>query len=162
MKLTDAEIKRFFDKVRVVPNGCHIWTGACDSFEYGRFGLSGRGYKDSRMHIAHRVAYMIRYEVELTAKQHVCHRCDNPPCVNPDHLFVGTAQDNAIDSLKKERCSNLVLTAEKVKRIYRRREEGASYKEIAKEFGIHLSNVGHIITGHTYKHLFKEWQERKK
>ncbi|MBT9167365.1 MAG: hypothetical protein DDT19_00694 [Syntrophomonadaceae bacterium] len=159
MKLTDAEKKRFFDKVRVMPNGCHEWTGARDSRGYGRFSLNGRGYPDSRAYVAHRIAYIIQYGVELTSEQLVCHTCDNPSCVNPDHLFVGTHHDNMQDSLKKGRHS--VLNAETVKKVYRRREEGASYYELAKEFGTSTPNVGHLITGRNWKHLHKEWMEQK-
>jgi hypothetical protein len=88
--------------------GCWLWMGAKVPSGYGRFKFLGSSVP------AHRVAY------ELIKGNptgfHVCHKCDNPACVNPDHLFLGTDADNHEDKAKKLRAGK-VLTPEQAKRI---------------------------------------------
>jgi hypothetical protein len=93
---TDTE--RFFEKVEQPANGsaCWVWTAARCSSGYGNFHFGGRVVQ------AHRVALALFRGVDAGG-QCVCHRCDNPRCVNPDHLFVGTHQDNADDKMRKGR-----------------------------------------------------------
>lgn len=81
--------------------GCWLWTGSRSRADYGQIGVgsrtTGRGNKG-----AHRVSYEL-FKGPIPDGHDVCHRCDNPPCVNPDHLFVGTRQDNMIDMVSKDR-----------------------------------------------------------
>jgi hypothetical protein len=87
-------VRSRFEKQFVKGNGCWEWRGPRDHSGYGRF----YGFGTSK---AHRVSYQIYKSVP--GKFLVCHHCDNPSCVNPDHLFLGTAKDNVQDCIKKGR-----------------------------------------------------------
>ena len=86
-----------------MPNGCHIWTASVNHKGYGTVGFNGKTYR------AHRVSYTI-YKGQIPDGLQVCHRCDNPPCVNPAHLFLGTQSDNEKDKIAKGRNSQLAKT----------------------------------------------------
>lgn len=87
--------KVFWSRTRPAENGCIEWAGCVDSFGYGRV---GRGQIP-----AHRVSYMLT-KGEI-GDYLVCHSCDNPRCVNPDHLWLGTQTDNMRDMVRKGRHS---------------------------------------------------------
>lgn len=93
-----SSIKRFMAKVSPEPNsGCWLWTGSCTpTGNYGSFWDRGK------LERAHRWSYK-HFHGPIESSDDVCHKCDNPPCVNPDHLFKGTRTDNILDSVKKGR-----------------------------------------------------------
>lgn len=96
--LTNHEaLRRRFDRyVRRMPNGCWEWQGSRNQKGYGTVGCNSRSYK------AHRVAYELATG-EWPGANLICHHCDNPGCVNPAHLFVGTPRDNMQDKVRKGR-----------------------------------------------------------
>ncbi len=77
-------------------NGCLEWTGGKDKDGYGTCGM---GYGAQRSHRASYIAFKGKIPEGLL----VCHHCDNPPCINPEHLFLGTVKDNALDARDKNR-----------------------------------------------------------
>ena len=92
--LDDAR-ERFWSKVKKT-EGCWLWMGARDPDGYGSFRVGSRGTH------AHRIAYALKVG-HIPPGLSVLHRCDNPPCVRPDHLFLGTQLDNVNDMAKKGR-----------------------------------------------------------
>lgn len=99
-------LDRFREKYRVDEKSeCWVWIGACHERGYGRMRF---GYKQC---CATHVAWKIRHGEWPPENLFLCHRCDNPPCVNPDHLFLGTARENNRDRARKSRIGKLGLPA---------------------------------------------------
>lgn len=86
---------RFWARIRKT-RGCWIWTGAKITAGYGTLNVNGKTA------YAHRLSWSIHHG-RIPGKLFVLHRCDNPACVRPSHLFLGTAKDNAVDMVKKGR-----------------------------------------------------------
>ena len=85
-------VQRFEQKVERIPFcECHIWTAAASKRGYGKFTM-----KSGSWELAHRVAYKL-YSGVIPDGMSVLHKCDNPHCVNPKHLYLGTYKDNALD-----------------------------------------------------------------
>jgi hypothetical protein len=143
--------ERFWSCVDRSGNGCWEWRGRRDENGYGRTSVGGR-----RNHGTHRVAWELTHG---STKLCVLHRCDNPPCCNPDHLFVGTKRDNAIDRQAKGRSKNLdrgdlhpkaKLTAPEVAEMRALRASGWTQIALAQRFGISRGNVSKIVNGRSY------------
>lgn len=87
--------KRIFNKLKKQPNGCWEWQGF-KSNNYGKITIKGSCFR------VHRLSWELHYG-EIPESMNVLHKCDNPPCANPDHLWLGTAKDNVQDMYAKGR-----------------------------------------------------------
>lgn len=141
---------------------CWLWKGATNPKGYGHF-----GWKDRKIILAHVAAY--KFFVGSIPKRHgkkrlfVCHNCpdgDNPSCVNPNHLWLGTQQQNSDDMVKKGRSlhrhgeanPNAKLTWEEVEMIKVLHSTGKyNTKRLVRKFGVTPSHIGHIIKGLAWK-----------
>ena len=95
--LSEKDKERFFSKIKINPEtGCHEWTASKSIKGYGNIGMSGVVVS------SHRVAYLLATGID-PLELCVCHTCDNPPCCNPEHLWLGTNADNTLDRDKKGR-----------------------------------------------------------
>lgn len=125
-------------------DGCWPWQGHCDDHGYGRVGI------DSRLDYAHRVAWRWAFGA-IPGGMHVLHRCDNPPCVRPGHLFLGTVGDNMRDRAAKGRSARggrrRPTHPETVAAIRRRLAVGQSQRSIGLELGVPQPTVNQIATG---------------
>ena len=127
--------------------GCWLWQGYTVGKGYGRFMFEGQNM------VAHRYAYQQLVEAIPEGMQ-VCHRCDVPACVNPDHLFLGTNSDNQKDSLVKGRHNTGVVRPEDVQEIKRlHKETGLKATGLARKFGVSKAVVKNILSGHTWTWL---------
>jgi hypothetical protein len=147
-------MKRFWDKVD--KNGqCWKWKAATNANGYGIFGIN-RGCK-----LAHRVSYEMAHG-PIPEGLCVCHTCDNKPCVNPAHLWVGTVADNNADRDRKGRASGgglkgqdhsqAKLTADDVENI-RANEMNLTQRELGEIFGVSQTLISHIIRRKIWSHV---------
>lgn len=154
MKRIVDPIIRFWSKVKV-GDGCWEWSGGKTHNGYGRFSLS-----PTREMRAHRFSWEITHG-NIEDGLVVCHTCDNPPCVRPDHLFVGTIKDNCEDRDKKGRGADRTgskhhmakLSDRDIFEIRAMRNSGVPQSSIAKRFGIRQQHVSRISRGENWGHL---------
>lgn len=142
------------------PDACHPWTAAA-SGGYGVIGdENGRAGKNLR---ANRLAWTLA-NGPIPEGLHVCHHCDNPPCCNPAHLFVGTRSDNLSDAARKGRLAGRrvprgeeqprsKLTEQSVAEIRRRAANGESGAALGRAFGVHKDTASLVIRRATWKHV---------
>ena len=135
-------------------SGCWNWTAALAGKGYGQMKLP----KQRKQGYAHRLSYMI-HKGEIPNGKYVCHTCDNPKCVNPDHLFLGTSKDNQQDMKSKgrhlygERNTEHKLTEDAVRKIKQLVSDGISQSKIADMFGIQQMTVSRIKRGQRWSHV---------
>lgn len=142
-------MERFWSKVDK-SSDCWVWTASTIKDGYGQF----RGPEG--MVLAHRFSYTLQNGV-IPDGFCVCHTCDNPPCVNPSHLFVGTQKTNTQDMMGKGRNNpRTKLSDETCLSIF---VDTRYYREIAEEHGIHLNTVYNIKNGKVRKHLYERFTE---
>ena len=101
----------FMRKINVSPSGCWEWTGIRNREGYGIYNMSNL----TRSRLAHRISFALHIGPPLKDSK-VCHHCDNPPCVNPSHLFIGRDEDNVRDMWEKKRSFTPFKTSPMCKR----------------------------------------------
>jgi len=140
---------------------CWPWIAGTDIFGYGIIAIGGHRIGHERCGVAaHRVSWMIRFGV-IPEKFCVLHKCDNPPCVNPEHLFLGTKGDNWRDMLAKGRQVVTVrkLTDEQAREALTMTET-MSDGDVAAKFHVNPGTIWFIRKRLSYKHLDKEKPEK--
>lgn len=143
---------RFKESYTENENGCWVWSKSKDGRGYGMFQAEKINWK------AHRYSYAF-YIGPIPDGHFVCHKCDNPSCVNPDHLFIATHKLNMKDMVSKGRHSfgskqvNSKLNELDVARIIILCEKGYTHIEIAKKYGVHQSTISRIIRCDDWKHV---------
>lgn len=143
--------ERFWARVKPAANGCHEWTGSRQKYGHGmiRLPFADRGT------LAHRLAWELK-KGPIPEGMHVLHSCDNPPCVNTEHLFLGTHADNMADKEAKNRGvkgskhGNAKVTEAIVRAIRTAREPHSS---IAAAYGIGVPAVRAIRYRLNWKHV---------
>ena len=146
--------ERFWSKVnKDTESGCWEWKASTTIGGYGSFSDQNR-----KSISAHRYSYEFHYG-GIPEGMHVMHKCDNPKCVKPDHLSVGTHLDNMRDKKNKNRqvkgslAGMSKLTEEQVKNIKIKLLSGVKQSDIAKEFQTHKTNISYISREITWTHV---------
>lgn len=154
VKLPTPTTDRFWEKV-AKGKDCWLWTGAHTAAGYGVM------FSGGRMELAHRLGWTIAHGT-VPPRMYVLHRCDNPQCVRPDHLFLGTPRDNTLDMVAKGRHGTLrgerhqaakiteAQAAEIKDRVLRK---GERQVDICREMGLRQSMVSAIVNGRNWRHV---------
>ena len=144
----------FNDSYIPEPNtGCWIWLKFLDKDGYGF--IRDNGVR----HRAHRYSFL-KHNGDIPKGHVVCHSCDNPTCVNPEHLFSGTKKDNTQDMLKKGRNGRTGTKGEKnPKTTLKERDvisiikSSSTYRELSKLYNVSVSTIGRIKKRHVWAHV---------
>lgn len=145
------DLIRFWSRVDKTPNtnNCWEWKNPTHPFGYGRFGVAGRNY------LAHRLSYQIHYG-SITSKDCVLHKCDNPRCVNPQHLFIGSRADNAIDRTLKGRTlrgSQVPTSKFTEQQIQDIKYSNLSIQELCIKYRAGYGTIWSIRKGYNWRHI---------
>ena len=161
-KLTDKDIARFWGNVEINGNNCWLWTKSGDKNGYGKMVINRRRQNEQALK-AHRISWYI-HNGPIPNGLLICHHCDNPPCCNPEHLFLASHAGNAQDmwdknrhprpDMKGERNPRAKLTEEDVLAIRSRYAVGGvTHKTLGTVYGVHQSVIQHAITGRYWSHI---------
>lgn len=153
--------ERFASYVSPEPNsGCWLWTGGLSAKGYGRFRMGGKGAQQVGPHV---FSYMLNVG-KVPQGMYVLHHCDVPCCVNPSHIYVGTAADNARDAVARKRMKGLFASGHDPRRGRKNRKlTDADVRAIrsdlrvasvvAPEYGVCRSTIEKIRLGRLYRHV---------
>lgn len=133
------------------PNGCIHWVGALNNKGYGQIRVGDKCIS------THRAAYEVAHGKLHTGEQ-VLHQCDNPKCINPDHLFLGTPSTNSIDKVKKRRQAlemRLPHTKLTDKDVLTIRAAVGTNAAVALRYGVNPSQISRIRTGARRVHVLE-------
>mgnify|MGYP001601051816 CR=1 FL=1 len=150
-KLITAPLTRFWPNIKKTPS-CWLWQGDKYKQGYGRIGQGGH----SRKILAHRLSWEI-HNGPIPRDICVLHHCDNPPCVNPDHLWLGSIKDNHRDMRAKlrhafgERHGRAKLNEQKIIKIKKMLKAGVTHKVIAGRFRVSRSVITQIALKKTWR-----------
>lgn len=153
--MNQQDIDRFWSKVDK-SGECWLWVGKlhrANAWGYGRIHMAGKSYK------VHRLSYLLAHG-DLPEDKCVCHTCDNPRCVRPDHLFLGTHADNVRDRNHKGRqvvgegITTSHLTADQVRYIREAYASGCKLQiELARELRVDRRTIGRIVHRQLWQHI---------
>lgn len=152
------DIDRFMSYVMPEPNtGCWFWTGAVIGKGRKAHGVS---YANGKRILAHRLSFIIHKD-QIPEGLIICHHCDNPRCVNPDHLYAGTDQQNAMDKVRRGRNRNpvgekhgrAVYTEDIVTKALEMRLQGHTNVFIAKTLSIHERAITDFAAKKSWAHI---------
>jgi len=164
--ITKDIIRRFWEKINFPENridGCWIWTAGKDGHGYGSFNFG------SKVVSSHRFAYMI-FKGTIKEGLLIRHICDNPSCVNPNHLLVGTHQDNTQDKLDRNRLNpakgenngQSILTELEVKEILYKLIDDIIVSVLAEQYNVCTGAIHAIANGVNWKHIYIQLTEEQK
>lgn len=159
--------RRFMTKIQVLPNGCWYWLGTKMVTGYGYLKYKGKLYR------ANRLSLFLFKDFDLYSLLCSLHKCDNPTCVSPEHLFAGTNRENTLDAKRKGRLgglyayghegikgsdnTNAKLTDDQVIQIRHLYQTGPySQRELGRMFNVHSGTIRHIVLNRTWRHLLPE------
>lgn len=153
ISLSEKDVSRFWSKVKIGgPDECWEWQAGKSEKGYGTFQLKNGNF------FAHRISWVLSFG-EIPNDYCVCHKCDNPACVNQKHFFLGTYDDNNKDRARKGRSADVSgennpsakLKVGDVVLIKNMTEQGKSQRKIARMFGVGKSTVARIQQGTHWK-----------
>jgi hypothetical protein len=163
MKYNQNDIDRFYNKIETIDDGCNkdCWKINVhnDSDGYPVFSINGHPYRSNRF------MYQIHHPDENILNMFICHSCDNPWCVNPDHLWSGTAYENNRDKINKNRHPhgnnhpNTKFTDEQVKEMLEgiTTKHFKSIKEIKEHFKVSKYIITKTLNGYSKIHITKNF-----
>ncbi len=147
-----SPIERFLERIVIADSGCWEWQGSRDRQGYGHISTASKKMR------VHRFSYQ-HYRKPIPDGLCVLHHCDNPPCCNPLHLYVGTPADNVRDKVSRGRhsfgedCNTAKLTEGQVREIRRAHANGQTMRGLGRAYGVAESTVRDVVHQQSWKHV---------
>lgn len=149
-------LERFNQYFTKQSSGCWEWQGSCTADGYGKFWMDGKNVA------AHRASFILNHRKNPDGKM-VLHTCDNPRCVNPDHLVLGTHRDNVLHMKERNRFlvgeqnGNSKITSDDARKIIKELLGGGKVRAVARQFGHSRNLVKAISNKMTWRHIWEEF-----